>query len=252
MLEVGNVSVFYGRHRAVENVSVKVGVGEIVVMLGANGAGKSTLLRAIAGLTRAAPGGKVTLDGADITRRAPHDIVEAGVALVPEDRGIFIDLTVRENLVLGAYPRRARAREAENLDRVLSLFPRLAERRRQLVRTMSGGERQMVAVGRAMMSAPAILMLDEPSLGLSPLLCRDLFRSLARIKDTGVGIFLVEQNAKQSSGDFRPRLSAGQRTHRRRGYGGGPVQGRDRAEGLSRRHVGLDRVRDLSARGTRL
>jgi branched-chain amino acid transport system ATP-binding protein len=198
MLEVGNVSVFYGRHRAVENVSMKIAVGEIVVMLGANGAGKSTLLRAIAGLTPAAPGGKVTMDGADISRRAPHDIVEAGIALVPEDRGIFTDLTVKENLALGAYPNRARARESENLDRVLSLFPRLAERRSQLVRTMSGGERQMVAVGRAMMSAPAILMLDEPSLGLSPLLCRDLFRSLTRIKEAGVGIFLVEQNAKLS------------------------------------------------------
>jgi branched-chain amino acid transport system ATP-binding protein len=197
MLEVGNVSVFYGRHRAVEGVSVKVGVGEIVVMLGANGAGKSTLLRAIAGLTRAAAG-TVTMDGSDITRRAPHDIVESGIALVPEDRGIFTELTVWENLVLGGYPKRARAREAENIDRVLSLFPRLAERRSQVVRTMSGGERQMVAVGRAMMSAPSILMLDEPSLGLSPLLCRDLFRSLTRIKEAGVGIFLVEQNARLS------------------------------------------------------
>ncbi|MGZ5805208.1 MAG: ABC transporter ATP-binding protein [Xanthobacteraceae bacterium] len=198
MLEVGNLSVFYGRHRAVENVSVKVGTGEIVVMLGANGAGKSTLLRAIAGLTAAAPGGKVTMDGNDIAYRSPHQIVEAGIALVPEDRGIFNDLTVQENLALGAYPQRARALEKQNLNRVLSLFPRLAERGKQLVRTMSGGERQMVAVGRAMMSAPAILMLDEPSLGLSPLLCRDLFRSLTRIKDTGVGIFLVEQNAKLS------------------------------------------------------
>jgi branched-chain amino acid transport system ATP-binding protein len=198
MLEVGNVSVFYGRHRAVENVSVKIAPREIVVMLGANGAGKSTLLRAIAGLTPAAPGGTVTMNGVEITYFAAHDIVEAGIALVPEDRGIFTDLTVRENLVLGAYPQRARPHQTENLDRVLSLFPRLAERRSQLVRTMSGGERQMVAIGRAMMSAPAILMLDEPSLGLSPLLCRDLFRSLTRIKDTGVGIFLVEQNAKQS------------------------------------------------------
>jgi branched-chain amino acid transport system ATP-binding protein len=198
MLEVNNVSVFYGRHRAVENVSVKVSTGEIVVMLGANGAGKSTLLRAIAGLTHAAPGSKVTMDGKDISHRPPHEIVESGIALVPEDRGIFAELTVRENLTLGAYPVRARARETENLERILALFPRLAERQKQLVRTMSGGERQMVAVGRAMMSAPSILMLDEPSLGLSPLLSRDLFRSLTRIKETGVGIFLVEQNAKQS------------------------------------------------------
>ena len=198
MLESRNLSVFYGRHRAVENVAVQVSPGEIVVMLGANGAGKSTLLRAIAGQTRAMPGSSVTMDGIDITHKPPHEIVETGIALVPEDRGLFIDLTVSENLTLGAHPKRARRQEAQNLDRVLTLFPKLAERRKQLVRTMSGGERQMVAVGRAMMSAPAILMLDEPSLGLAPLLCGELFRSLARIKDTGVGIFLVEQNAKQS------------------------------------------------------
>jgi branched-chain amino acid transport system ATP-binding protein len=198
MLESRNVSVFYGRHRALENVSVTVAQGEIVVMLGANGAGKSTFLRAVAGQIRKSDGGTVLLDGADITRKPPHDIVEAGVALVPEDRGIFADLTVKENLTLGAHPRRARAREAESLERVFTLFPKLTERRKQLVRTMSGGERQMVAIGRAMMSAPTILMLDEPSLGLSPLLCSELFRTLARIKQTGVGIFLVEQNAKQS------------------------------------------------------
>jgi branched-chain amino acid transport system ATP-binding protein len=197
MLEGRNLSVFYGRHRAVESVSVTVSTGEIVVMLGANGAGKSTLLRAIAGQTPP-QGGSVLMDGTDITHRPPHDIVEAGIATVPEDRGVFAELTVHENLTLGAHPRRARPHEAANLERVLALFPKLAERRKQLVRTMSGGERQMVAVGRAMMSAPSILMLDEPSLGLSPLLCGELFRTLRRIKDTGVGIFLVEQNAKQS------------------------------------------------------
>jgi branched-chain amino acid transport system ATP-binding protein len=138
------------------------------------------------------------MDGVDITNRPSFDIVETGIALVPEDRGIFADMTVEENLTLGAYPRRARALQAENMTKVLSLFPRLAERPKQLVRTMSGGERQMVALGRAMMSAPSILMLDEPSLGLSPLLTTELFRSLTKIKATGVGIFLVEQNAKQS------------------------------------------------------
>ena len=198
MLESHNVSVFYGRHRALENVSATVSKGEIVVMLGANGAGKSTYLRAIAGQARKTDGGTVTIDGVDITHSAPHEIVETGIALVPENRGIFADLTVQENLVLGAHPRRARAREAENLKRVLMLFPKLTERRKQLVRTMSGGERQMVAIGRAMMSAPTILMLDEPSLGLAPFLCTELFRTLARIKEAGVGIFLVEQNAKQS------------------------------------------------------
>jgi branched-chain amino acid transport system ATP-binding protein len=198
MLELRNLSVFYGRHRAVENVAVTVSMGEIVVMLGSNGAGKSTLLRAVAGQARAMPGSSVVMDGVDITHRPSHEIVEIGIALVPEDRGLFAELTVHENLLLGAHPRRARAGEAANMQRVLSLFPRLAERRKQLVRTMSGGERQMVAVGRAMMSAPSILMLDEPSLGLAPLVCRELFRSLARIKETGTGIFLVEQNAKQS------------------------------------------------------
>jgi branched-chain amino acid transport system ATP-binding protein len=223
MLETRSLSVFYGRHRAVENVSIKVDGNEIVVMLGANGAGKSTFLRAIAGLTPPQTGA-VLMDGTDITRRPPHEIVETGIALVPEDRGIFADLTVHENLLLGATPRRARPRETENMERVLALFPRLAERRNQEVRTMSGGERQMVAIGRAMMSAPAILMLDEPSLGLSPLLCSELFRSLARIKAEGVGIFLVEQNAKQS-------LAIADR-----GYllDNGHIAGADTADALSR------------------
>jgi branched-chain amino acid transport system ATP-binding protein len=197
MLEVKNLSVFYGRHRALEGASARIAMGEIVVMLGANGAGKSTFLRAVAGQTRAMADSSVTMDGIDITHRPPHEIVETGIALVPEDRGVFAELTVHENLVLGAHPRRARAAEAVNMERVLSLFPKLAERRNQVVRTMSGGERQMVAVGRAMMSAPSILMLDEPSLGLAPLVCSELFRSLWRIKEAGVGIFLVEQNAKQ-------------------------------------------------------
>jgi branched-chain amino acid transport system ATP-binding protein len=197
MLEVKNLSVFYGRHRALEGASARIAMGEIVVMLGANGAGKSTFLRAVAGQTRAMADSSVTMDGIDITHRPPHEIVETGIALVPEDRGVFAELTVHENLVLGAHPRRARAAEAVNMERVLSLFPKLAERRNQVVRTMSGGERQMVAVGRAMMSAPSILMLDEPSLGLAPLVCSELFRSLRRIKEAGVGIFLVEQNAKQ-------------------------------------------------------
>jgi branched-chain amino acid transport system ATP-binding protein len=197
MLEVTDLSVFYGRHRAVEGASVTVSTEEIVVMLGANGAGKSTFLRAVAGLTPAAKGSAVSIDGADISHAPPHEIVEAGIALVPEDRGVFADLSVYENLMLGAFPRRARSHEAENMERLLELFPRLAERRKQLVRTMSGGEQQMVAIGRAMMSAPSILLLDEPSLGLSPILTGELFRSLTRVKETGVGILLVEQNARQ-------------------------------------------------------
>ena len=196
MLDVHQLSVRYGKHMALEAVSLKVGRGEIVVMLGANGAGKSSCLKALGGMVRHRPGARITLGGADISALAPHEVVEAGLALVPEDRGIFADLTVRENLRLGAFPRRAHALEAENLQRVLTLFPRLAERMGQFARTMSGGERQMVAIGRALMSSPDILLLDEPSLGLSPLVCKELFQALSRIRELGVGVLLVEQNAK--------------------------------------------------------
>ena len=198
MLEIENVSVSYGQHQALDGVSANVAKGEIVVMLGANGAGKSTFLRAVSAITPKAEGGRVRLDGVDLSSLPAHEIVEAGVALVPEGRGIFGELSVLENLRLGANPRRARASEPENLEMILDLFPVLAERRKQIARTMSGGEQQMVAIGRAMMSAPEILLLDEPSLGLSPLLCGELFRSLARVRETGVGVLLVEQNAKQS------------------------------------------------------
>ena len=198
MLEISNLSVFYGRHQALDDASASVSKGEIVVMLGANGAGKSTFLRAAAGLTAKASGATVRLDGRELAALPAHEVVEAGIALVPEGRGIFGDLSVEENLKLGAQPKRARAGEAANRERLLSLFPKLAERRGQIARTMSGGEQQMVAIGRAMMSAPDILLLDEPSLGLSPLLCSELFRSLAKIRELGVGVLMVEQNAKQS------------------------------------------------------
>ncbi|HEY0300267.1 MAG TPA: ABC transporter ATP-binding protein [Rhizomicrobium sp.] len=197
MIEISNVSAFYGKHAALNGVSLTVGRGELVVILGANGAGKTTLLKVVGGLVPAAAG-RIVMVGKDLTGIPAHDIVEAGVALVPEGRGIFGDMTVRENLLLGAFPARARATEARNLDLVLSLFPRLDERLRQTVRTMSGGEQQMVAIGRALMTAPDILLLDEPSLGLSPIMCKELFQSLARIRDSGLGILLVEQNAKQS------------------------------------------------------
>lgn len=196
MLEVRDLSVSYGRHQALNQVSLTTGTNEIVVILGANGAGKTTLLKAIAGMVPAL--GQVSVNGQAISGLPSHEIVEAGLALVPEGRGIFGELSVQENLTLGAYARRARTDEAANLNRVFSLFSRLAERRKQAARTMSGGEQQMVAIGRAMMSAPAILMLDEPSLGLSPLLCRDLFKALKVIRDAGVGVLLVEQNARQS------------------------------------------------------
>lgn len=136
--------------------------------------------------------------GEAISGLPSHEIVERGIALVPEGRGVFAELTVRENLLLGAYVARARAEQATNMDRVLRLFPKLAERQTQIVAAMSGGEQQMVAIGRAIMSSPTILMLDEPSLGLSPILCRELFQSLAEVRELGLGIFLVEQNAKLS------------------------------------------------------
>lgn len=198
MLEIANVSAFYGKHRALDGVSLTVARAEIVVILGANGAGKTTLLKAIGGMVQAAPGARIAMAGQDLAGTPPHRIVEAGIALVPEGRGIFGELTVQENLLLGAYPARAREKESANLDTVFTLFPRLRERLSQTVRTMSGGEQQMVAIGRALMTAPDILLLDEPSLGLSPIMCKELFQILAHIRDAGLGVLLVEQNAKQS------------------------------------------------------
>jgi branched-chain amino acid transport system ATP-binding protein len=198
MLEVKSLGVRYGRHQALDHVTVNVGRGEICVILGANGAGKSSLLKAIAGTVRVEPGSEIVMNGKPITGMKAHLIVEEGVALVPEGRGIFGELTVAENLELGSFPNRARAREKATLEQIYELFPRLAERKSQIARTMSGGEQQMVAIGRALMSQPEILMLDEPSLGLSPVLTKELFRSLAKIAETGVGILLVEQNARQS------------------------------------------------------
>jgi branched-chain amino acid transport system ATP-binding protein len=198
MLEVRDISAFYGKHRALDGVSLDVGRGEIVVILGANGAGKTTLLKVIAGLVPAAGGARIAMNGRALAGVSVHHIVEAGLALVPEGRGIFGELTVRENLLLGAFPARARRSEAATLDMVLELFPRLQERLAQVVRTMSGGEQQMVAVGRALMTSPDIVLLDEPSLGLAPIMCTELFGALARIRSTGVGVLLVEQNARLS------------------------------------------------------
>jgi branched-chain amino acid transport system ATP-binding protein len=198
MLEVSGLSVFYGKHRAVDAVSVQARKDEIVVILGANGGGKSSLLKAVAGILPTSPGASVRLGGVQIGGLPADRIVEAGLALVPESRGLFGELTVRENLMLGAFARRARASEAANRARVLELFPRLAERLDQPARTMSGGEQKMVAIGRALMSAPEILLLDEPSLGLSPLLCAVLFAALERIRQAGIGVLLVEQNARRS------------------------------------------------------
>lgn len=198
MLEIENLSLRYGRHLALENVSVSVAEGETVVILGANGAGKSSLLKAIGGLARPESGSTIALDGKSILGMQPHDIPETGIALVPEGRGVFGDLTVEENLLLGANPRRARATEAERHALIYDLFPRLAERKRQTVRTMSGGEQQMVAIGRALMSNPKYLLLDEPSLGLAPIVVNELFAALKRVQQAGVALLLVEQNVSIS------------------------------------------------------
>ena len=200
MLEVENLSVAYGKHEALRSVALRVDAGRTVVILGANGAGKTTLLNAIAGMVPAQPGARIAVDGTAIQQEPAHRIVERGVALVPEGRRLFGELSVLENLRLGAYAERARQDEAAALERMLALFPRLGERRHQLARTMSGGEQQMLAIARALMSAPRLLLLDEPSLGLSPRLAKELFATLRRLAQGGQSILLVEQAAHLSLG----------------------------------------------------
>ncbi|MFK7752466.1 MAG: ABC transporter ATP-binding protein [Sedimentitalea sp.] len=197
MLELKNATVRYGKHLAVDGVNFSIAKGEVVVVLGANGAGKSSLLKAIAGIVATAEGA-VELNGEGITDMPAYTVTNQGIALVPEGRGIVGRMTVEENLRLGATPGRARASEEESLAQVFDIFPRLAERRTQFVQTMSGGEQQMVAVGRAMMSKPEFLLLDEPSLGLAPIVVGDMFKALARVRKTGVGLLIVEQNVKIS------------------------------------------------------
>lgn len=200
MLELNDVTVCYGQHLAVDRLSATVGAGETVVILGANGAGKTSLLKATSGIVPAQPGSAIRFQDRDLTGVPAHEITGAGIALVPEGRGLFGGMTVRDNLRLGANPARARATEGERLDLIHDLFPRLAERQGQIVRTMSGGEQQMVAIGRALMSNPDLLMLDEPSLGLAPIVVQELFRALARIQETGVAVLIVEQNVRLSLG----------------------------------------------------
>jgi len=198
MLEIKGLSAWYGMHKALDGVSLHVDKGEVVSVLGANGAGKSTLLRSISGLMPVSGDASIVLNGQPLSALKDFERVEAGIALVPEGRGIFGELTVRENLFMGAYPKRARPNERRNLEQVLELFPKLRERMPQAVRTMSGGEQQMVAIGRALMSAPDVLLLDEPSLGLSPLMVSELFRALEQVRKANVTVLLVEQNARRS------------------------------------------------------
>jgi len=198
MLEIDGLDHAYGRHRALRDVAIRVPSGEVVAILGANGAGKTTLLNAIAGLLRPSAG-SIRFRGDELIGLRPHRIVEKGIATVTETRHLFGPLSVMENLSLGAYTRTARETAAANMAYIFELFPRLAERRRQAVRTMSGGEQQMVAVGRALMARPALLLLDEPSLGLAPVLATELFAALERIaRESKTSILIVEQNARRA------------------------------------------------------
>ncbi len=195
MLEIRDLDVAYGDIRVLSGVSLSVGPGEIVALLGPNGAGKSTLLTTVAGLLRPRAGA-IRWQGEDLAAVPAHLIVERGLALVPEGRRLFGGMTVEDNLDLGAFAPRARATKAAGLERVYTLFPDLQARRRQLVSALSGGQQQMVAVGRALMTNPTLLMLDEPSLGIAPRLVASIFESLAAINRAGVGVFLVEQNVQ--------------------------------------------------------
>jgi branched-chain amino acid transport system ATP-binding protein len=194
MLEVRGLRVAYGGIAAVKGIDLDVGPGELVCLIGANGAGKTTTLKAIAGALPPA-GGRVLLEGRDATGVPPHELVRRGLALVPEGRGIFARLTVLENLRMGAYCRTDRDIESD-LERVCSLFPRLRERRRQVAGTLSGGEQQMLAIARALMSRPKLLLLDEPSMGLAPMAAQSVFETIREIASGGVTVLLVEQNAR--------------------------------------------------------
>jgi branched-chain amino acid transport system ATP-binding protein len=193
-LELRNVHTFYGHIHAVKGISLVVQPGEIVTLIGANGAGKTTTLRTISGVTHAREG-QILLEGERIERLPPHRIVELGVCQAPEGRRIFPRMTVAENLEMGAFARRDQSEVQHDLERVLALFPRLRERLRQKGGTLSGGEQQMLAIGRAMMSRPKVLLLDEPSMGLAPMLVETIFNTIVEINKQGVAVLLVEQNA---------------------------------------------------------
>lgn len=195
MLDIRDLRVSYGAIEAVKGVSLSVPRGKIVALVGANGAGKSTTLRTISGLIKARSG-KIVFDGDDITNWPAQRVVKRGISMVPEGRRVFPDLTVYENLMLGAYTRTDRNAILQDLEAVYRLFPRLRERREQLAGTLSGGEQQMLAVGRALMSDPELLMMDEPSLGLAPVLVQEIFALIRRINESGKTILLIEQNAR--------------------------------------------------------
>ncbi len=198
MLTISNLQVYYGAIRALDGVSLEVNQGEIVTMIGANGAGKSTTIRSISGLVRPSQG-EITFEGRPLQRMRPHEIVTLGVGQSPEGRRVFANMSVHENLELGAYTRsRHRDEVRADMDRIFKLFPRLKEREGQSAGTLSGGEQQMLAIGRALMAKPRLLLLDEPSLGLAPFLVQSIFQIIRDINAQGVTILLVEQNANQA------------------------------------------------------
>jgi branched-chain amino acid transport system ATP-binding protein len=195
LLSIAGLSVAYGGIKAVKGIDLFVRRGELVCLIGANGAGKTTTLKGVCGL-HPVTSGRVRYDGHDVTGRPAFELVRRGLAMVPEGRGVFGGLTIEENLAMGAYARTDRAGVAADLDRVFELFPRLRERRRQTGGTLSGGEQQMLAIGRALMSRPKLLLLDEPSMGLAPLMVQKVFETVHAVSAEGVTILLIEQNAK--------------------------------------------------------
>ena len=197
MLEIKDLHVFYGAIHALKGISLTVADGELVSLIGANGAGKTTTLHAISGLLPAASG-SILLDGTDLQKVPANTIIGLGMAHVPEGRHVFARMTVEENLRMGAYILRDQKRISENLERVYGHFPRLKERRRQVAGTLSGGEQQMLATGRALMTNPKIVLMDEPSMGLSPLLVKEIFSIIQQLHESGITILLVEQNAKMA------------------------------------------------------
>ena len=197
LLEVKDLQVYYGMIQALKGISFEVGQGEVVALIGANGAGKTTTLHAITGLLPI-KNGTVTLAGTEITKAPPHKIVEMGMAHVPEGRRVFANLTVYQNLRMGAYTRKDKQEYEETLNRVYEKFPRLKERRNQPAGTLSGGEQQMLAIGRALMSKPKIMLMDEPSMGLSPIYVNEIFQIIQEVSAAGTTVLLVEQNAKKA------------------------------------------------------
>ena len=197
LLKVEDLEVSYGVIRALKGISFHVNKGEIVSLIGANGAGKTTTLHTVTGLIKA-KSGSITYDGHDLTKIQPHKIVSLGLAHVTEGRRIFQDLTVYDNLLLGAYTQKDKAKIASKMEEVFELFPRLKERRRQMAGTLSGGEQQMLAMGRALLSDPQMIVMDEPSMGLSPLLVAEIFEIITTLREAGKTVLLVEQNAKKA------------------------------------------------------